>query len=74
MPAGVDAEFHAKGLLAPGSDVLSGHCQCLNTVTDGGLKQSINTLQLGPSLSFFQFIVENFTVEQLFQRRFKSII
>lgn len=28
MPAGVDAEFHAKGLLAPGSDVLSGHCQC----------------------------------------------
>lgn len=33
----VDAEFHAKGLLAPGS---------------GGLKESTNTLQLGPSLSF----------------------
>lgn len=46
----------------------------LNTVTDGGLKQSINTLQLGPSLSFFQFLVENFAVEQLFQRRFKSIV
>lgn len=45
IPAGVDAEFHAKGLLAPGS---------------GGLKESINTLQLGPSLSFFQVMVENF--------------